>query len=78
MPALLPKMGVDPENLSPVIAEAKKQQEKLFKRLGIEMEGEDEPALKDREPETVLTREIVEERAALGESFAGEVDLVTS
>ena len=72
MPALLPKMGVDPEDLSPVIAEAKKQQEKLFKRLGIEMEGEDEPALKDREPETVLTREIVEERAALGESFAGE------
>ncbi|MCK4789730.1 MAG: DUF2169 domain-containing protein, partial [Desulfobacteraceae bacterium] len=72
MPALLPKMGVDPENLSPVIAEAKKQQEKLFKRLGIEMEDEGEPTLKDREPETALTREIVEERAALGDSFAGE------
>ena len=72
IPALLPKMGVDPENLTPVIAEAKKQKDKLYKRLGIEMEDEGEPTLEDRQPETVLTREIVEKRAALGESFAGE------
>jgi uncharacterized protein YjbI with pentapeptide repeats len=72
MPALLPKMGVDPENLSPVIAEAKKQQEKLFKRLGIEMEDEDESIREEKDSATVLTREIVEERAALGESFTDE------
>jgi uncharacterized protein YjbI with pentapeptide repeats len=72
VPALLPKMGADPENLSPVIAEVKKQRENLYKQLGIEMEDESEPMGEEREPETVLTREIVEERAALGESFAGE------
>jgi len=58
--ALMPKMGIDPEDLTPVIEAAKKQ-------LGI-------PETKDKEKEeqTALTREIVAERSARGESFAGE------
>ncbi|NIQ39934.1 MAG: DUF2169 domain-containing protein [Proteobacteria bacterium] len=69
IPALLPKMGLHPENLDPLINEAKKQQERLTAELGIE-EEEGQQAEEEKEPH--LTREIVEERAALGESFAGE------
>jgi uncharacterized protein YjbI with pentapeptide repeats len=68
IPALLPKMGLDPENLDPLINEAKKQQERLAAELGIE--EEEQQAEEEQEPH--LTREIVEERAARGESFAGE------
>jgi uncharacterized protein YjbI with pentapeptide repeats len=69
IPALLPKMGLDPENLDPLINEAKKQQERLAAELGIE-EEEEQQAEEEKEPH--LTREIVEERAGRGESFAGE------
>jgi len=65
MPALLPKMGLDPENLDPLIKEAEKRRELLEPPPGVEEEeGEEKPP--------PLTREIVEERASRGESFAGE------
>jgi uncharacterized protein YjbI with pentapeptide repeats len=66
LPALLPKMGIDPENLDPLIKESKKRRELLGPPPGLE---EEETAEEKAPP---LTREIVEERAARGESFAGE------
>jgi uncharacterized protein YjbI with pentapeptide repeats len=73
MNAVLPQMGIDPENLSPLIEEAKKQQEQIKKQLGIEAEAEEEGITKEEE-ETApsLTREIVEERVSRGDSFAGQ------
>lgn len=68
MGAVMPKMGIDTENLDPLIAEAKKQQEKIKKRLGIK--DEEKPA-KEEKP-SVLTREIVQERAARNDPFEGE------
>jgi len=56
--ALMPKLGIDPEDLTPVIEEAKKQ-------LAI-------PETNEKEEQTALTREIVSSRASHGESFAGE------
>lgn len=58
--ALMPKAGLDPENLDALIEQTKQQ-------LSIEDEEETEPA-----EAPVLTREVVRERAARGESFAGE------
>jgi len=58
--ALMPKMGIDPEDLTPVIKEAKK------------LVGLPETADENKEEHSALTREIVEERAARGESFAAE------
>jgi uncharacterized protein YjbI with pentapeptide repeats len=66
MPALLPKLGLDPENLDPLIKEAEKRREQLEPPPGVEEEETPE------EKAPPLTREIVEERAARGESFAGE------
>ncbi len=70
MGAALPKMGLDPENLTPLIEQAKKQQERLRKQFGAEEKAETGPA-KDKEGQP-LTRETVRERAARGESFTGE------
>ncbi len=58
--ALMPKLGIDPEDLTPVIEAAKKQ-------LDLP-----ETAHKKKEGLSTLTREIVAERSARGESFAGE------
>ncbi len=66
--AIMPKAGIDPENLEPVIKEARKQQEQMKKRLGIE--DEEKPA--DEEKPVKLTREIVQERAAHNDVFVGE------
>ena len=68
MGALMPKMGLDPENLDPFIAEAKKQQEKIKKQLGIV--DEEKPDKKEQTP--ILTREIVQKRAKQDDSFEGE------
>jgi uncharacterized protein YjbI with pentapeptide repeats len=68
MGAVIPKMGMDPENLDPFIEEAKKQQEKMKKQMGIE--DDEEPA--EEEKPSILTREIVQERAARNDSFEGE------
>ncbi len=68
MAAFMPKIGIDPENLDPFIEETKKQQEKIKKQLGIEEEEE----LAEEERPVKLTREIVQERAALNEAFSGE------
>jgi uncharacterized protein YjbI with pentapeptide repeats len=70
MGAALPKMGLDPENLDPLIEQAKKQQERLKKQFGTEEEA-DTGATKNKEVHS-LTRETVQERIARGESFAGE------
>ncbi len=72
MPALFPKMGIDPEKLNPVIEEVKKQQEKLSKRFGIEKEEEEKITVSEKEPDPELTRDIIQERASQGDSFAGE------
>jgi uncharacterized protein YjbI with pentapeptide repeats len=66
--ALMPMVGVDPENLDPFIEVAKKQQEKIKKQLGIA--DEEEPA-KEEKP-SILTREMVQERAKQNDSFEGE------
>ncbi|HUT70749.1 MAG TPA: DUF2169 domain-containing protein [Desulfatiglandales bacterium] len=69
IPALLPKMGLDPENLDSLINEAKKQRERLAAELGIE---EEEAQQAEEEQGPPLTREIVKERASRGDSFVGE------
>ncbi|MBN2243178.1 MAG: DUF2169 domain-containing protein [Acidobacteria bacterium] len=71
MGAALPKMGLDPENLDPLIEQAKNQQERLKKRLGIGQDPET-GAAKNKEVKP-LTRQTVQERAAGRESFAGEI-----
>ncbi|MDH4266759.1 MAG: pentapeptide repeat-containing protein, partial [Deltaproteobacteria bacterium] len=74
MGALLPKMGMDPENLAPLIKEAKKHQARLKEPFGIgtEEEKKDQTAAEEKKATPPLTREVVEERVARGESFAGE------
>lgn len=69
IPALLPKMGVDPENLEPLLQETKKRLGPIKKQLGIE---ETEGTKEGAEKPSPLTREIVKERALNGKSFIGE------
>jgi uncharacterized protein YjbI with pentapeptide repeats len=71
MAAVLPSAGIDPENMDPVIEQAKKQKEKLKKQSGIEEEEEEISGEADQGP-IALTRETVQERVAKGESFEGE------
>jgi hypothetical protein len=66
MAAVMPKAGMNPEELSPLIQQARKQQGLLKKQFGVEEEEEAEEGL------PVLTREMVMQRAAAGESLAGE------
>jgi len=74
MAAVLPKVGFDPENLDSFIAAAKRQKDRIEKLLGIKLgqEKEEEKAPGEEAPPGTLTREIVQKRAALGDSFAGE------
>jgi uncharacterized protein YjbI with pentapeptide repeats len=75
MAALLPKMGIDPENLDSLVAEARKQKERIEKQLGVkigEKKEEEQATEKPGPPHGQLTRELVQERAQRGESFAGE------
>ncbi len=75
MGAILPKMGLDPENLNPLIEEAKKHGDRIKKPFGIEVEEEEKEkvaAEAEKKASPPLTRERVEERVARGESFAGE------
>ena len=75
MAAVLPKMGIDPENLDSLVAEAKKQKERIEKQLGVKTDKEKQEEQASEEalpPPTQLTREIVRERAQRRESFAGE------
>ena len=67
MAAALPKAGINPEDLSPVIAQARKLRALLGDRPGIEEDGRAEK----REQPPPLTREAVLARAAAGESLAG-------
>lgn len=63
MGALLPKMGHDPENLSPLIDQMKQARAKA---------GVPEPDTQPRaEPDIVWTRRLVEQTAAEGKSLAG-------
>jgi len=66
MAAVMPKAGMNPEDLSPLVQQVKKQQELLKKQFGVEEEEEAEKGVPR------LTREMVQERAAAGESLAGE------
>ncbi len=71
MGAALPKMGLDPENLEPLLEQAKKYTGRFKKQFGIE--EEEERAAKETEPDVpYAARDVVEERAARGESFSGE------
>jgi len=74
MAALLPKVGIDPENLEPLVATAKKQKVRIGKKLGIRPgKQEEKEAASDKEASPPrLTRQIVQERAGRGDSFAGE------
>ena len=67
--AALPKAGLDPENLDPMMEQVRKQQERLKVQSGAEEEESAES--RDKKAQT-LTREDVQEKAARGESFAGE------
>ena len=67
MAAVLPKAGMSPEDLSPLIEQVRKHFSPFQEPSG-GGEGEDEGAKK----KPVLTREIVLERAATRDSFAGE------
>ncbi|WP_455203661.1 DUF2169 domain-containing protein [Kaarinaea lacus] len=71
--ALLPKMRLDPEDLTPLIAEAKKQKEKIDKQLGIEPQSEEEKEVIKKAAELKAEKiEQIKSRAQKGESFAGE------
>jgi uncharacterized protein YjbI with pentapeptide repeats len=68
MAVVFPKMGIDPENLTPLIEEAKKHQDRIKKEFGLEEEEEAEEA----EVAPPLTREVVQERLVRGESLVRE------
>ncbi len=70
MAALLPKVGIDPEDLTPLIAQAKKHRAQT-EPPGGEAEGPAEAPPEGEGPRP-WTRERVAERAARGGSFAGE------
>ncbi len=71
--ALMPKMGIDPENLDSLIAEAKKYKQRIAKELGVSPAETGKAAVAENStPPVKPTREIVQERAQRGESFAGE------
>jgi uncharacterized protein YjbI with pentapeptide repeats len=67
MAAVLPKAGMNPEDLSPLIELTRKHLDPFKKQFGVEEKGDDKT---NEAP--VLTREIVQQRAASGESFAGK------
>ena len=65
---VLPKMGMNPQNLSPLIEQVKKQRS----RAGGTMPSEDEqPAAAEPKPPPPLTPDEVNARAAAGESLEG-------
>lgn len=68
MSAVLPMAGLDPENLAPLIDEAKKQGPLLEPEPEPEAQAQADTDGRVRPP----TRESVEAEHALGESFAGE------
>jgi uncharacterized protein YjbI with pentapeptide repeats len=70
---LLPKMGLDPENLTPLIEHAKLQQGKMNIPLGIGTEGKEIPLETTAEAE-LKAKKITEikSRAEKGETFVGE------
>jgi uncharacterized protein YjbI with pentapeptide repeats len=71
--ALLPKMGLDPENLTPLIEQAKKQKEKIDKQLGIAPKTEEKPEELHTEAEVKADKiQKIKSRAENGESFEGE------
>ncbi len=70
--AVMPRMGIDPENLTPLIAQSKKHMEKIKGQLGVEEKTPEEEEQAQDEESVHLTREVIQERAARGESFAGE------
>lgn len=75
MAAILPKAGIDPENLDPLIAEVKKHKLRIEEHPSAadSQKGEKENAAEEPAPVSgPLTRELVQERAERGESFAGE------
>jgi uncharacterized protein YjbI with pentapeptide repeats len=70
--AIMPKLGINPEDLTPLIDQSKKHMEKIKRQLGIEEEAPGEEEQGPKEEPVRLTRKIVQERAARGDSFAGE------
>lgn len=71
--AIMPQVGIHPENLDSLIAEAKKLKQRLGKGLAAEPEERESTTPNDSPSAPLkLTREIVQERALRGESFAGE------
>jgi uncharacterized protein YjbI with pentapeptide repeats len=70
---LLPKMGLDPEDLTPLIEQAKKQQEKINKQLGIGPKSEEQPEKVKVEAEFKAEKiNDIKSRAEKGEAFEGE------
>ncbi len=70
--ALMPNMGIDPEDLTPLINHSRKYMEKV-KQYSPSKDPEPVPEEQAVQEEPArLTRETVQERAARRESFAGE------
>jgi uncharacterized protein YjbI with pentapeptide repeats len=70
--ALLPKMGLDPEDLTPLMVHAKQQKQKFDRLLGVDTQSEtSEPSKTEAELKTERVAGI-KARAQHGESFAGE------
>jgi uncharacterized protein YjbI with pentapeptide repeats len=67
--AAMPKIGLDPENLDPLIERVRKQQKQNKQQFGAK---EEKAAESGEKKARTLTREIVQEKAARGESFTGE------
>ncbi|MCG6970349.1 MAG: DUF2169 domain-containing protein [Gammaproteobacteria bacterium] len=66
--AILPKMGLDPEDLTPLLEHAKKQKEIIDKQSGVKLESEEEP---EAELAAKKLKEI-QSRVKKGETFVGE------
>jgi len=71
--AIIPKMGLNPEDLTPLIEHAKQQKEKIKLQFGIKPVGEEQP--EEIKTKIHLKTEKINEiksRAEKGESFEGE------
>jgi len=72
MSAILPKVGMDPENLTPLIEEAKKRKQLPGPQEMGRKDEERKPEVPDAGVPSPLTREAVLERVGAGDSVSGE------
>jgi uncharacterized protein YjbI with pentapeptide repeats len=70
--ALLPKMGLDPEDLTPLLEHARQQKQKIDRHLGVETEDDARQSLKTEAELKIEKLAKIKAGVEQGESFAGE------